>query len=235
MGSSHHRAGLVFIGICVAIGFALFVIDSGRGWFSVLPQPTPTVTVTATPIPTPTSTPTMASSEGSPGYDGASERLHYVDDDEARTMPDRPPAPMTASTAGTPADDARRFAETYFAEGGAGADEAIPWLGQHYAETVDFFGKSTSRSAILQQKVAFVRRWPERSYRVEPGTIRVDCQAGQSVCRTSGIVDWNAASAERDARASGRASFTLIVADLGGASQIISEDSHVIELDVGSR
>lgn len=118
-------------------------------------------------------------------------------------------------------DRARQFAAAYFASWSGDDSSALAWLSQNYASEVSYYGVPKARARILAEKAAFVRRWPERSYDIEPD-LRVDCQS--AVCRIVGLVHYRCRSAARNASASGRAEFTLLL-DFSGASPVISAES----------
>jgi hypothetical protein len=87
-------------------------------------------------------------------------------------------------------------------------DALLDYLSSVYAPTIDYFGKPTARVDVLRDKQAFVSRWTERAYVIEPGSVRVGCWTS-AVCVVRGIVDWTVANAARGATSTGAAAFEL--------------------------
>ena len=112
-------------------------------------------------------------------------------------------------------------------------DEAtvIPWLTRHYANSVRFYGQVRSRQAIVREKAAYLRRWPDRSYRLRPATLRVECDAPKRLCRSSGVLDWTTGSPRRGSTASGAAAFSLTTLSLDGVQRIVGETSRIVRRD----
>lgn len=120
------------------------------------------------------------------------------------------------------------FVSEYYAVATQGSADAIPWMQQHYAPSVDFFGRDTNIDSIIAQKRAYLVRWPSRYYRLVPGSTVNQCDDATSVCRSTGTVQFETASPERDAHSRGSASFAITVNFSGSMPVITSEDSHVI-------
>ncbi len=92
-----------------------------------------------------------------------------------------------------------------------------------YAETVRYYGKTVSRTAVLKEKQAFLKRWPIRRYGLRKGSEAVECGA---TCRVEAIVDWSASSPARGKSAAGVATITLEWDPRTG--RILSESSRVL-------
>jgi hypothetical protein len=142
-------------------------------------------------------------------------------------------APRTSSTATAPiAQTATTFAADYFSHWSETNDNALKYFESVYAERVEFYGKLTSRSVLIEQKRKFAERWPERVYTVRPSSVTTRCNATTATCVLEGIVDWDARRGEGDARSLGAANFTLKVTVQHGAATIESESGSVISRDV---
>lgn len=85
-------------------------------------------------------------------------------------------------------DSARRSFEEYVQLWSR--DEAVNArsVGRYYAPVATYYGRRMSRAQILADKLAYIRAYPRRDYRIEPGTIGVACNAARKVCRTSGLL-----------------------------------------------
>ncbi|HVY57091.1 MAG TPA: hypothetical protein VHA77_04510, partial [Xanthobacteraceae bacterium] len=106
--------------------------------------------------------------------------------------------------------------------------EALSGLGEFYSDEVIYYGKATSRSWILYDKRHFADRWPQRRYRIKPGSMTATCKPNTQTCRAKGSVEWefvNASKPVAAASARGVATFDYTVALDGGIPKITAENS----------
>lgn len=103
---------------------------------------------------------------------------------------------------------------------------ALQRLPQYYGDTVDFYGTVLTGRAVQQEKEAFALRWPVRTYRVDASSVAVAC--GPDQCAVTSIVEWEAQSPERRARAAGRSTWNLILRHSASGLRIVGEDGKVI-------
>jgi len=102
----------------------------------------------------------------------------------------------------------------------SGSDEAaLLAIAKSYALVVDFYGNPQTAEAILKEKSAIFRRWPERSYAVVDGQSNADCDVTGQTCEVSALVRWKVSSPARKAESSGlsRMKFQIRFSDLGPA------------------
>jgi hypothetical protein len=126
-------------------------------------------------------------------------------------------------------DTAVSFVEDYISKSGSeGGTSAYSLVNMYYADRINYFGKETDRSVVLKEKVNYERRWSERSYAIEDGTLRTNCLSNGQTCFVSGIMSYEANSPERQAHGSGRAQFEFGVGVTSGGIKIVSENSSVI-------
>ena len=144
--------------------------------------------------------------------------------------PDLAPPPLAALPSLQPshADLERRatdFVLSLAARWSAPNTEALRALDALYAENVLYNGKTTRRQAVLSEKRRFAERWPQRSYKVRPGTISTVCIDDANLCRVHMMVDWDHQNTATAARARGAASFEYSIALAGEAPRIAAEAS----------
>ncbi len=120
------------------------------------------------------------------------------------------------------------FVNNYHDAWSRGNKEALAFMEKAYAETVEFYGKATSRAAVMDQKLEFASRWPVRAYSVKSGSAKVTCQ---DTCKVEGVVDWFAKRDVGDRVSSGTAEFSVVWDQ--GTGTILSETGKVIQLDKG--
>lgn len=104
------------------------------------------------------------------------------------------------------------------------------FLSRAYADNVVFYGGPQTSARILALKQRFLERWPQRLYTVRQESIRVSCDQVQRTCSVSGILDWDARSSARNARSTGAANFSFVLAmqRAGVDPIIIAENGSVI-------
>jgi Ni/Co efflux regulator RcnB len=140
-----------------------------------------------------------------------------------------PPAPPV------PADREQRvvqFVQEFFARVTGNAADVLDYEQRTYASNILFYGHPLSRSAVLEQKAAYMKRWPICVNTVRPASTTVVC-ANESLCTFSGLVDWDCRAPlrpEGPAHACGTSSVTFDLDTGGGASpmKIVGESSSVV-------
>jgi len=109
-------------------------------------------------------------------------------------------------------------------------------LTKAYADEVYYNGSLKPRPAVVRDKRRLLERSPERVYGVQPGSIKAECSA--TLCRVSGILEWQARSAARAtggsaSTASGATQFEYGTIFSRGAFSILSENSSAVKAAVG--
>jgi hypothetical protein len=110
---------------------------------------------------------------------------------------------------------AQRRLEAYVETWSANREINASNVGHYYADRVIYYGKPMSRQQVLRDKLNYIATWPERRYRIVPGTVSAACDRRHIMCRVSGIMAWDRRS--RTGRAStGSARLTLILSRESG-------------------
>lgn len=126
----------------------------------------------------------------------------------------------------TTEEKALAFVASYHDAWSRGNVEALTFLEKAYGDTVDFYGKPTSKSVVIGEKRKFATRWPVRAYSVQAGSTKVHCA---ETCKVDGIVDWYTKRDVGNRISSGSAEFSLVWDQRAGV--ILSETSKVIQTD----
>lgn len=148
---------------------------------------------------------------------------------ETGTAPDENPAapesPTTPPTSADPAsagqaisaDEAREIGERYLATNAkSGLSEAM----NLYAAQVDYFGRGTlPKSVVYSDKLAYVKRWPEREYRLSSGVNTLTVGEGTRTVR----FDYDYTLQAQGAQRSGTAYVVLKLVREGGEVRIAGE------------
>jgi hypothetical protein len=141
--------------------------------------------------------------------------------------PAAPPATENADSKVTSDEQkALTFVAAYHEAWSRRNSDALSFMENAYAETVDFYGKPTSKSVVLAEKRNFASRWPVRAYSVKAETTKVICR---DVCNVTGTLDWYAKQDVGNRVSAGTAEFSL---DWNPKTEkIISEVGKVIQTD----
>jgi hypothetical protein len=115
-----------------------------------------------------------------------------------------PPATRTVSR-----QKAMEFIGGYFDHWSDLDSRAMEFIEDLYADSVDFYGKPTTRPAIVDVKQKFVERWPIRVYTVRPDSIRIACDPNGTDCVIEGLVDWECLNPRRGMRSVGLSDFVI--------------------------
>lgn len=97
-----------------------------------------------------------------------------------------------------------------------------------YGERVRFHGRVLSLAALIAEKRRFVRRWPERRYAPQDGTMRTACNAASATCIVRTVLGFSAENPARGARSEGLSELSLTVSFAGERPVIVSESSRVL-------
>jgi clan AA aspartic protease (TIGR02281 family) len=142
-----------------------------------------------------------------------------------------PPTATIVQAAGESTDvspeveaSARKAVADFFAVWSNPNDPDGSSMRRFYAASVNFYGKQMSLEQLMQEKLRFARRWPTRSYTVEPDTLRISCSSQSPVCTVAGVLDWNAAGPGEARTSTGTARFSLSYE--GG--RIVAEHGRVL-------
>ncbi|RUX30373.1 hypothetical protein EOA23_12110 [Mesorhizobium sp. M2A.F.Ca.ET.042.01.1.1] len=147
-----------------------------------------------------------------------------VDTSQIPTMPDPAPAPPVSANAKELENAAVAFIKGLIEHHGDNAALALAQVQASYAPTVDYYGKWTDLSSILQDKRTYFLRWPERGYSVRDNSVMVTCANDQ--CMVSGVYDWVVRSLPRHKQAKGVANFSYTIS-IGPNPKIIAETGKV--------
>ncbi|MDG4898294.1 hypothetical protein P9272_32695 [Mesorhizobium sp. WSM4976] len=146
-----------------------------------------------------------------------------VDTSQIPTRPNPAPAPVDAN-AKQLENAAVAFIKGLIQHHGDNAALALAQVQASYAPTVEYYGKWTDLSSIIQDKRTYFLRWPERGYSVRDSSVMVTCANDQ--CMVSGIYDWVVRSLPRHKQAKGVANFSYTIS-IGPNPKIIAETGKV--------
>jgi hypothetical protein len=107
---------------------------------------------------------------------------------------------------------------------------ALRALDELYQDKVFYHGKLTPRQAVLQEKVRFAERWPQRSYKIRPRSVTASCNATTEMCRVQGIMDRELANSTTNTKSRDVANFDYSISRSGEALKIAAETSSVSKL-----
>ena len=121
--------------------------------------------------------------------------------------------------------DAERAIQAYLALWSHDADVNAASIERFYPPQAIYYGHAYSRAEILADKRAYVRRWPQRSYREVPGTLSAHCNADRSLCAVGVIMEWRRVGAKVSI---GRARLGFDFVPSDGARKIARESARIL-------
>ena len=143
---------------------------------------------------------------------------------------DAPPSANTGSQmalAPTPSQTVEERAVSFLAEvlvaHSSATPETVGNLTRYYADDLGYYGRKASVGKVVADKRAYFQRWPERSIRIRPDTVSVNC--ADLLCHITGLYDWSVRRA--DQQKAGAASFSYMI-NLDGSMRITAEGGQVV-------
>jgi hypothetical protein len=126
---------------------------------------------------------------------------------------------------------AQRRLESYVRTWSTNAGVNAATVGNYYADHGVYYGKPMSRPQVLRDKLRYIAEWPERHYRIVPGTVSASCDPQRTLCRVSGIMQWDHRS-RTGARSAGSAKLSLTLSRASGG-KIVHESASILRLARG--
>jgi hypothetical protein len=118
---------------------------------------------------------------------------------------------------------AKQFAVDYLNSWSAPNDSALEATAAFYAPRVLFHGREVSMQRLFNEKRRFVRRWPERQYRI--GTA---CNPTGEICTVHAVFDFSASNPRRRRVSQGTGALQLVVHFIGDRPLIVAEHSTLL-------
>jgi len=143
----------------------------------------------------------------------------------AATPPPAAISPPQGNVASAIETRARAFAVSVQERWSQPNSAALASLDELYDEQVMFYGKKTSRPAVVKEKTAFAQRFSQRTYKTkEP----VSVWCNENTCTVHGLVDYRAIDPAAKIVSSGVATFDYLL-DMSGANiRIKAENGEVL-------
>ena len=121
--------------------------------------------------------------------------------------------------------EAEQAIQAYLVIWSQNADVTQAAVKRFYAPRALYYGHSLSRAQIFADKLAYIRRWPQRSYRELPGSLTTHCNGDRSLCRVSVDMAWQRSGVRT---VSGRAHMTFDFVPADGARKIARESARIL-------
>lgn len=131
-------------------------------------------------------------------------------------------------------DDALRgqitaFVTRHMADWSSTREMAMARVRADYAENVLFYNNRWRQADVIRDKEAFVNRWPQRDYRLEPGSLTASCHEATRRCNVVYSVTWEARSPQRNARSAGRSRVDIVLEYRASGFVIVEENGSVLQ------
>jgi hypothetical protein len=93
-----------------------------------------------------------------------------------------------------------------------------------YADKVLYYGQPLTSDQVIDDKEAFMRKWPQRDYRVRPGTLSISCVT-EADCYVSAIVEYRISNSLLNTETSEAAVFRIRSLREQNGRRVITEES----------
>ena len=123
---------------------------------------------------------------------------------------------------------ALEFVEFVMGRSSGSGNAGLKGLEDQYALNFDYYDNYWAREQIVEDKRSFFERWPQRNYRLAIDKSGAVCMQDQQ-CLVTGLVQWEAASPQRNKFASGEARFEYNLILRNGAFLITGENGRVVK------
>ena len=164
--------------------------------------------------------------------DEAGRRIAKLRSAQQETRQTPPPVPIQPPPQSLGREQAAiQFLHAYLRSWSSDNASALADLSRFYAGSLTFYGQPSKFADVYKDKEKFAARWPLRRYSARPDTIAANCEAGGQYCSVTAVVDWSAASPERNSQSRGSARYELGIAFEGRASKIVLESGKVLARD----
>ena len=134
------------------------------------------------------------------------------------------PARAGEADGGTKAE-AEQAIQAYLAMWSRDAGVTRSAVDHFYAPRTSYYGHSFSRAQILADKLAYIKRWPQRSYAEVPGSLSARCNADRSLCTVSVDMAWRRVGARI---VSGKAHMVFDFVPVDGGRKIARESARIL-------
>lgn len=142
--------------------------------------------------------------------------------------PEPPPEPTTEERLARMTELSRELAKSYLEIWSSNGRAALADVEQVYGPLIVFYGQTFQQRHLAAEKRRFLRRWPQRSYALRPGTLQVQCSLGAQGCTVNAVIDWEVRAPARNEASRGTSSFKLGIDFSGPQPTVSSESGRVI-------
>lgn len=126
-------------------------------------------------------------------------------------------------------DKAIAFIERFMSDWSLPNSEALPRMPQYLGSELFYFGSQLSRAKVMVETEKLAWSWPERNYRLVPGSAEVACI--QTRCTMTAQIAWTTHAPDRGKSAGGISENEFILEWNGYTFHIVYEDGKVVARD----
>jgi hypothetical protein len=143
----------------------------------------------------------------------------------ANIAPAALPRPDTTDTLDS---RARAFVEDYMRRTEGETGEVLAFVRNSFGAEIRYYGKVVPNAQVVEEKRRYLNRWPQRSYRLRPDTMRVQCDEPRSTCQMSGELDYEVRDPKASRGSSGGATYELRVVFTPAGPKIVEESGRTL-------
>jgi hypothetical protein len=139
-----------------------------------------------------------------------------------------PPASAPSDKSGPLDARARQFLEDYMKRTEAETEQVLSYVRNNFGAEIRYYGKVTPLSQVVQDKRSYLNRWPQRSYRLKPDTMKIECDEARSICLLTGELDYDVRDPRAGRASSGSATYEVRVVFSPAGPKIVEENGRTL-------
>ena len=139
------------------------------------------------------------------------------------------PVPKLTSTRSTLEQRAIAFVSEDMKQSQGSASDFLNYARQALDETLDYYGKPTSRAEVLKDKERYVKSWPVRSYRLLADTLQTSCDESRSSCQISGALEFGLSNPATGRKSAGTSTFEYGIRFGSDGTKLYAEKGNILK------
>jgi hypothetical protein len=123
---------------------------------------------------------------------------------------------------------ARDFVDLYIQRSQGDVNEVTGFTKASYAADVDYYGSKLRNEQVVNEQRAYIKAWPQRIFRLEPNSEKINCNKANSTCKVIGVINFHDENPAKAKKSIGTASFEMLVVFDTSGPKIVFENGEVL-------
>ncbi len=123
---------------------------------------------------------------------------------------------------------AQEFLDNYVYQSQGSPSDVLAYVKKTFAPEVDYYGERLTSRKVLEDQRRYLAKWPQRNYRVKPGSDRITCEKARSSCVVWGQFDFDVSNPKTSETSAGVATFEFRVNFTPNGPKVVYENGNVV-------